>query len=71
MKKKVKGEKEKILSVSRKRGHDGKNDDDGEFDGNNGYAYRDSEGKVTPSFKTHPDCTVNNLLQCTYTLSKL
>ena len=43
---KIEREKGKILSGSKKRGHDGKNDDDDEFDGNDDRVYRDSEDKV-------------------------
>ena len=70
---KVEREKGKILSGSKKRGHDGKNDDDDddEFDDNDDRVYRDSEGKVIPSFKTRADGTVNNLLKGTYDLNKL
>ena len=38
---KVEREKEKFLSGSKKRGHDGENDDD-EFDDNDDCVYRDS-----------------------------
>ena len=73
---KVEREKGKILSGSKKRGHDGKNDDDDdddddEFDDNDDRIYRDSEGKVIPTFQTLADGTVNNLLESTYDLTKL
>ena len=65
-------EKGKILSGSKKTGHDSKNDDDDdEFDDNSNLVYRDSEGKVIPNFKTRADSTVNNLLEGPYDLKKL
>ena len=64
-------ERGKILTDSKKRGHDGKNDDDDdEFDDNAYCVYRDSEGKVVSSFKPCADDMVNNLLEVTYNLSK-
>ena len=71
---KVEREKGKILSGSKKRGHDGKNDDaddDDEFDDNDDRIYRDSVGKVIPTFQTLADGTVNNLLEGTIDLNKL
>ena len=72
---KVERVKGKILSGSKKRGHDGRNDDDDddddEFDGNDDRIYRDSEGKVIPTFQTLADGTVNNLLEGTIDLNKL
>ena len=45
----------KYLSNSKKTGHDGKNDDDGddEFDDNDNCLYKDSQGKVIPRLKKH------------------
>ena len=62
-----------MLSGSKKIGDDSKNDDnddvddddDDKFDDNDDHLYRDSMGKVIPSFKTRADGTVNNLLEGT------
>ena len=75
---KVEREKGKILRGLKKSSHDCKNDgddddddDDDEFDDNDDYFYRDSKGKVIPSFKTRADGTVNNLLEGAHDLNKL
>ena len=72
---KVEREKGKILSGLKKNGKndndDDNDDDDDEFDNNDDSVYRDSKGKVIPSFKRREDCTVNNLLEGTYDHNKL
>ena len=73
---KVERKKGKILSGLKKSSNDSKNDDDDDddddkFDDNDDRVYRDSKGKVIPSFKTRVDGTINNLLEDTYDLNML